>query len=108
MTAPNCSHLAAAAHRKHGVTPSAQGCTECLKSGSPWVQLRLCLTCGHVGCCDSSPNRHATKHHHATQHPVIRPYEPGETWGYCYPDEAFVESLPAFPSEVPPVHYDPP
>jgi uncharacterized UBP type Zn finger protein len=73
-------------------TPS--GCEECLKMGSRWVHLRLCLVCGHVGCCDNSPHRHATAHYHASQHPVIRSFEPGEDWGWCYVDEQFVEPLP--------------
>ena len=58
------------------------------------------MTCGHVGCCDNSPSRHATKHFHGTEHPVIRSYEPGEDWGYCYPDELFLEELPARPGEA--------
>jgi len=66
--------------------PKALGCDECLKIGSPWVHLRLCLTCGHVGCCDSSPGRHATKHFHGTGHPVIASFEPGERWAWCYID----------------------
>jgi hypothetical protein len=69
------------------VTPSALGCEECLKIGSPWVHLRLCRTCGHVGCCDDSPNRHATKHFHNTRHPIIEGYDPPEGWGWCYVDE---------------------
>ena len=68
-------------------------CAECVATGSRWVHLRLCLTCGHVGCCDSSPNRHATGHHRATRHPVIRSIEPGDRWGYCYEDDSFVETL---------------
>ena len=76
------------------VTPSADGCEDCLKTGDSWVHLRLCRSCGHVGCCDSSPNRHATKHYHASQHPIIESFEPGEGWGYCYADETFYESLP--------------
>ena len=64
------------------VTPSAEGCEDCLKIGGRWVHLRECLTCGHIGCCDSSPNKHATAHHHATQHPMIRSFERGEDWGY--------------------------
>jgi uncharacterized UBP type Zn finger protein len=71
-----------------------QGCEECLKSGSRWVHLRLCLECGHVGCCDSSPNKHATKHFHATGHPLIRSFEPGEDWGWCYADEVYFEPAP--------------
>jgi uncharacterized UBP type Zn finger protein len=69
------------------VTPSADGCEDCLKTGSSWVHLRLCTQCGHVGCCDSSPNKHATAHAKATSHPVIRSFEPGEDWYYCYPDD---------------------
>jgi uncharacterized UBP type Zn finger protein len=70
---------------------STRGCEECLKMGSYWVHLRECLNCGHVGCCDSSPNKHATKHNHVTKHPVIRSIQPGETWGYCYADDVMVE-----------------
>jgi len=73
------------------VKPSAAGCEECLVSGSPWVHLRLCRTCGHVGCCDDSPNRHATKHFQATGHPIIEGYDPPEGWGWCFVDATFVE-----------------
>src|SRR5712671_6141466 len=66
-----CTHL----DTIRDVTPSAKGCEECLKSGSPWVHLRICRTCGHVGCCDDSPNRHATKHFRATAHPIIEGYD---------------------------------
>ncbi|HEY4014897.1 MAG TPA: UBP-type zinc finger domain-containing protein [Polyangiaceae bacterium] len=100
-----CTHITAAEHRHHPVVPSDHGCTECLASGSSWVHLRLCLTCGHVGCCDDSPNRHATKHNHATAHPVIRSFEPGEEWGYCYPDDAFAERMPALAGEAATRHY---
>ncbi|HTJ65430.1 MAG TPA: UBP-type zinc finger domain-containing protein [Alphaproteobacteria bacterium] len=79
----NCSHLGTILH----VTPSARGCEECLKTGSPWVHLRICRACGHVGCCDDSPNRHATAHFHATGHPIIEGYDPPEGWGWCYVDE---------------------
>src|SRR6202044_1346338 len=72
------------------VTPSAEGCEDCLKIGGEWVHLRLCLTCGHVGCCDDSPNRHATAHFHATRHPIIQSFEPGEDWRWCYVHEAVV------------------
>lgn len=68
-----------------------EGCEECLKTGDPWVHLRLCLTCGHVGCCDASPNKHATKHFHTSQHPIIASFEPGEDWLWCYVDELVVE-----------------
>ena len=73
------------------VTPSADGCEECLKTGDTWVHLRLCLTCGHVGCCDESKNKHATKHYLKTRHPVIQSFEPGESWMYCYIDDLFIE-----------------
>src|SRR5262245_35619748 len=63
------------------VQPSALGCEDCLKIGGGWVHLRICTECGHVGCCDNSPNRHATKHFHTTQHPIIRSFEPDEEWG---------------------------
>ena len=86
----SCQHLKALKPQK----PHSQGCEECLKMGDSWVHLRLCLSCGHVGCCDSSKNKHATKHARATQHPVIRSLEPGEEWGFCYPDDLFFESLP--------------
>jgi hypothetical protein len=69
----------------------AKGCEECLKIGGTWVHLRECLICGKVGCCDSSPNKHATKHFHETKHPVMRSVEPGEDWGWCYVDEVEVE-----------------
>jgi CPA2 family monovalent cation:H+ antiporter-2 len=81
-----CTHLDAI----HPVRPSAHGCEDCLRIGGRWVHLRICLTCGHVGCCDSSPNRHATAHFHATGHPIIRSMERGETWGWCYIDEVML------------------
>lgn len=65
----------------------APGCVDCLKIGGVWVHLRECLTCGHVGCCDSSPNRHARKHAHASAHPIVSSAEPGETWCWCFVDE---------------------
>ena len=86
-----CGHLREAATRKTGVKPSAKGCEDCLRTGGDWMHLRLCVTCGHVGCCDNSPNRHATKHAHASNHPVIASAEPGERWLYCYPDELLCE-----------------
>jgi uncharacterized UBP type Zn finger protein len=72
------------------VVPSSYGCEECLRIGSSWVHLRLCLTCGHVGCCDSSPNRHARKHFQAEGHPIVRSFEPGEDWRWCFIDETEV------------------
>lgn len=84
-----CSHLDSIAR---DITPLSRGCAECLKIGDPWVHLRLCLSCGNVGCCDSSKNKHATKHHRATGHPIVRSFEPGETWIWCYVDEVGFES----------------
>jgi uncharacterized UBP type Zn finger protein len=77
-----CGHAA----EVRPVKPSAPGCEECLKTGGRWVHLRICMTCGHVGCCDSSPGRHATAHNREAGHPIIRSVEPGETWGWCYVD----------------------
>ena len=102
-----CAHLKEA-DKRTGIKPSGHGCVECLKTGDEWVHLRLCLACGHVGCCDNSPNKHATKHAHRTTHPVIRSYEPGEDWGYCYPDDQFIEELPARSGEAAKQHYDAP
>ncbi len=82
-----CKHQAAIAK----VRPSARGCEECLKIGSSWVHLRLCRTCGHVGCCDQSPHRHATAHFHSTGHPIIEDYDPPEGWGWCYVDETAID-----------------
>ena len=87
MNGETCTHLD---QINSDVVPSANGCEECLKMGSAWVHLRLCLTCGHVGCCDSSPNRHATKHFHATGHPIVRSFQPGEEWAWCYVDEVML------------------
>ena len=88
MPVKACSHLKQVSQDIQPNTPN--GCEECLKMGSDWVHLRLCLSCGHVGCCDSSPNKHATKHFKTTEHPIIRSFEPGETWEWCYPDKRFV------------------
>jgi uncharacterized UBP type Zn finger protein len=82
-----CSHLDSIRE----VTPSAAGCEECLQTGDSWVHLRICLTCGHVGCCDNSQNRHATKHYNATRHPIIRSFEKGEDWIWCYEDKVYLE-----------------
>jgi uncharacterized UBP type Zn finger protein len=80
----NCPHLTEA----EDVAPyQTEGCEECLQMGSPWVHLRRCTSCGHIGCCDSSPNRHATAHYRQTAHPVVQSYEPGEDWRWCYVDE---------------------
>ena len=82
MTA-NCTHL----DQIRDVEPrTPEGCEECLKIGSSWVHLRLCLSCGHVGCCDASPNKHASKHFRAVQHPIVASFAPGEDWRWCYED----------------------
>ena len=86
-----CTHL----DQVRDVEPrTRRGCEECLRTNSWWLHLRLCLICGHVGCCDDSPNRHATKHFHATRHPIIRSIEPGEDWGWCYVDQLVIEPAP--------------
>jgi uncharacterized UBP type Zn finger protein len=82
-----CTHVAEHAKK---VKPRTKGCEECLKSGDQWVHLRMCLECGHVGCCDSSKNRHARAHFHETAHPLIQSAERGEDWRWCYIDEAYV------------------
>jgi hypothetical protein len=68
-----------------------EGCEDCLKIGGRWLHLRMCEICGHIGCCDQSPNRHATAHFHATSHPVMRSAQPGEDWSWCYVDEVGFE-----------------
>jgi uncharacterized UBP type Zn finger protein len=70
---------------------SVEGCEDCLAMGGAWLHLRICLECGHVGCCDSSPNRHATAHNHASGHPLMRSLEPGETWSWCFVDQIALE-----------------
>ena len=85
MSAPACSHVDEVAVLE--LPAAVDGCEDCLRTGGKWLHLRICLTCGHVGCCDDSPNRHATAHHHATTHPIIRSLEPGEDWSWCYADE---------------------
>src|SRR5215469_6052760 len=82
-----CAHVAD--HVKK-VKASSRGCEDCLKMGDTWVHLRMCLECGHVGCCDSSKNRHARAHFHATQHPIILLAERGEDWRLCYLDEVYL------------------
>ena len=84
MGMATCEHITNA-HEHEPNTPN--GCEECMATGDTWVHLRLCLECGHVGCCDSSKNRHATKHNGTTGHPVIQSFQPGETWRWCYVDE---------------------
>ncbi|MCU1378835.1 MAG: hypothetical protein JWN29_1818 [Acidimicrobiales bacterium] len=85
-----CSHLG----QMRDVTPSAPGCEDCLAAGRrDWVHLRMCMSCGHVGCCDQSPGKHATKHFGGTQHPIIRSFQPGERWLWCYVDEVMLEPV---------------
>lgn len=81
--ADTCGHL----DTIHDVAPSDDGCHECLEQGGRWVHLRMCQQCGHVGCCDNSPAKHATAHWHGTRHPLIRSFEPGEDWFWCYEDD---------------------
>jgi uncharacterized UBP type Zn finger protein len=82
---PSCTHLD---HIHVMQLPDAvDGCEDCLASGSKWLHLRICLECGHVGCCDDSPNRHATAHATETEHPIMRSIEPGEDWAWCFVDE---------------------
>ena len=88
MSAPACLHITAVASVKQ---PTDRACQDCVKIGARWVHLRTCQTCGETRCCDSSPNRHASKHSHSSNHPVIASAEPGESWLYCYPDDAFAE-----------------
>jgi uncharacterized UBP type Zn finger protein len=82
---PSCTHLDSVEILE--VPGEVEGCEECLASGGSWVHLRMCQTCGHIGCCDNSPGRHATGHHQQTGHPIIRSAEPGEQWSWCYADE---------------------
>ena len=81
-----CSHLSEMAK----VAPTSEGCEECLARGDRWVHLRVCLGCGHVGCCDSSKNRHASAHYRQTGHPLIQAFQPGEGWGWCFIDECLL------------------
>jgi uncharacterized UBP type Zn finger protein len=83
----NCAHLKEVKTSR----ANSRGCEECLRLGDSWVHLRLCRTCGHVGCCDSSKNKHATGHYHARGHPIVTSLEPGETWSWCYADQMMME-----------------
>jgi len=86
-----CTHLAASEPHP----PQGRGCAECLATGGRWVHLRLCIGCGHVGCCDSSPGKHATRHFRAAGHPLMASFEPGERWVWCYVDEATLDVPPS-------------
>lgn len=86
--AKQCTHL----DQIKNVKPKTpKGCEECLETGDVWFHLRLCLTCGHVGCCDESKNKHATKHFHKTKHPLIKSFQPGEDWVWCFKDEIILD-----------------
>jgi uncharacterized UBP type Zn finger protein len=93
MATAACAHIDQIAD----VTRPSAGCEDCLRIGGWWVHRRMCLTCGHVGCCDSSPNRHATQHARETGHPLVQSAEPGEDWIWCYVDRLSFEpaDLPA-------------
>lgn len=88
MNAASCSHIETITEVK---LPEVLECAECVKIGASWVHLRTCQACSATLCCDSSPNKHATKHAHASGHPVIASAQPGERWLYCYPDDAFAQ-----------------
>ena len=92
-----CTHTDVIRH----VVPGTLGCEECLKMGSEWVHLRLCRSCGHVGCCDDSPNRHARAHYKDTGHPIIEGYDPPEGWGWCFADKVMVELPDTTPQNGP-------
>ena len=87
MTESQCTHLDTITD----AAPSSNGCEDCLRIGGHWMHLRRCTSCGHVGCCDSSPNRHATAHFHETGHPIVQSFEPGEDWLWCYADDVGFE-----------------
>jgi len=93
--AMDCSHV----DHIRDVAPTSSGCDECSKDGDVWVQLRMCMQCGHVGCCDSSKNKHAARHFRATVHPIVRSLGAGEEWGWCFVDRLWFEKLPRPPRE---------
>jgi uncharacterized UBP type Zn finger protein len=86
ITPEQCQHLG----EIRPVVPSALGCEECLESGDQWVHLRICLTCGHVGCCDNSKNKHARHHYQSSGHPLIQSFERGEEWLWCYAEQSWM------------------
>jgi uncharacterized UBP type Zn finger protein len=92
-TTDTCTHTL---EIKDVIPSTLDGCEDCLREGTRWVHLRECLSCGHIGCCDNSPRRHATAHWRSTDHPIVRSFEPGEAWAWCYVDELFLqEAAPA-------------
>ncbi len=91
MTTAECAHLSQI-RAVDATTP--QGCEECLATGSQWVHLRKCLSCGHVGCCDASANKHVTHHYSQTRHPLVASFESGEDWAWCYPEEKLLQPAP--------------
>jgi uncharacterized UBP type Zn finger protein len=96
-----CTHVAELEDHNGvvGAGASGDGCVECLAMGGSWLHLRRCLACGHIGCCDSSPNKHASAHFAATSHPLIQSYEPGEEWVWCFVDQEAAEfDLPPSPA----------
>jgi|SRR5665213_870435 len=99
LTMPDCAHL----DQIREVTARADGCEDCLRVGDSWMHLRLCMTCGHVGCCDSSKNKHATAHFRISGHPIMKSFEPGESWGWCYVDELTLDST-GWPVRGPAAH----
>jgi uncharacterized UBP type Zn finger protein len=86
MTDKQCTHK----DQIRDVTPNSTGCEDCIKIGDTWVKVRLCLICGHTGCCDSSKNKHAAAHFHETKHPIIDSFEPRGEWQWCYVDEMYL------------------
>jgi uncharacterized UBP type Zn finger protein len=99
MRVVTCTHL----DEIREVVPSADGCEDCLRTGEAWVHLRLCMTCGHVSCCDDSPNKHARRHFREIGHPIIKSFEPGEDWGWCFVDEVVFDAR-AWPVRGPKHH----
>jgi uncharacterized UBP type Zn finger protein len=92
MSANQCSHLDSIEITE--LPEEVAGCEECLETGGQWCHLRICLACGHIGCCDSSPGRHASGHARETGHPLMRSVQPGEDWGWCFVDQAMLATLP--------------
>jgi uncharacterized UBP type Zn finger protein len=92
MSAIPCSHLDSIEIKE--LPEAVAGCEECLEAGGQWCHLRICLECGHVGCCDSSPGRHASAHARVTEHPLMRSIQPGEDWGWCFVDQVMLQAVP--------------